>query len=232
MARIRSVKPEIRSSEKVTTWPIELRYFWILLWGFCDDHGRGRDNALLIKADAFPLDVSITDEQVEKWMTVLEEAEVIHRYRFEGSSYFSIVNWTEHQKVQHPSKSVIPCLHGVIEQGSCDSHETLVSPSGDAHPRAGSREQGAGSGEASVDAAPSRFCKRHPTGTPNGCGPCADARVLYEIREQKKKDNVPRIPRSKDLIGKYCQVTGHQEYPLEGSGRVCQKCAREQEQVA
>ncbi|MEZ2390872.1 hypothetical protein AB6813_15275 [bacterium RCC_150] len=48
MARIRSIKPEIRTSEKVNSWPVEIRYFWIMLWGYVDDHGKGRDNAKLI----------------------------------------------------------------------------------------------------------------------------------------------------------------------------------------
>lgn len=183
MARIRSIKPEIRTSEKVNSWPIELRYFWVLLWGYCDDYGRGKDNARLINADAFPLDDAVDVATVDSWMDVLAQADVIRRYEVGGTSYFHVKNWGEHQKVQHPSKQTIPCPHGFVN-GSCNAHETLVSGSGDTHPRGGG-EQGAWSmeGDTSHDAEPPPFCPNH---MPNGsggiaCGPCADARKGREI---------------------------------------------------
>jgi hypothetical protein len=108
MARIRSIKPEIRISEKVNSWPVEVRYFWIMLWGYVDDHGRGRDNAKLIVADTYPLDDAITHEDVENWLSTLEGSGVILRYEVDGSRYLLITNWLEHQRPAHPAKSVIP----------------------------------------------------------------------------------------------------------------------------
>jgi hypothetical protein len=60
MAKTRMLKHDLRTSEKVATWPIEIRYFWVLLWGYVDDHGKGKDTPLLVKADCFPLDPNIT----------------------------------------------------------------------------------------------------------------------------------------------------------------------------
>ena len=108
MARIRSIKPEIRISEKVNSWPIEVRYFWIMLWGYVDDHGRGRDNAKLIVADSYPLDDNITHKDVDGWLAVLEASDVILRYEVDGARYLLIKNWLEHQRPAHPAKSVIP----------------------------------------------------------------------------------------------------------------------------
>lgn len=108
MARIRSIKPEIRISEKVNSWPVEVRYFWIMLWGYCDDYGRGRDNAKLIVADTYPLDDDVTHKDVEKWLGILEGSGVIHRYAVAGSNYLCITNWSEHQRPSHPARSVIP----------------------------------------------------------------------------------------------------------------------------
>jgi hypothetical protein len=65
MAKTRMLKPDLRTSEKVASWPIEVRYFWVLLWGYVDDHGKGKDNPLLVKADCFPLDPDITGETVD-----------------------------------------------------------------------------------------------------------------------------------------------------------------------
>ena len=39
MARIRSVKPEIRRSLTVAEWPREVRLTWIYLWMYLDDDG-------------------------------------------------------------------------------------------------------------------------------------------------------------------------------------------------
>jgi len=108
MARIRSIKPEIRLSETVNTWPVEVRYFWIMLWGYVDDFGKGRDNAKLIVADTYPLDDSVTHEDVSGWLEVLEASKVIQRYTVAGKNYLAVINWKEHQRPSHPAKSVIP----------------------------------------------------------------------------------------------------------------------------
>ena len=68
MARIRSVKPELRTSLTVADWPREVRYFWVLLWGYLDDHGRGVDETRLIRSDCFPYDDDLTASDIDKWL--------------------------------------------------------------------------------------------------------------------------------------------------------------------
>lgn len=108
MARIRMVKPDLRESEKVASWPREVRYFWVLLWGYVDDHGKGKDNPLLVKADCFPLDVDVDGAVVDEWLWMLEESGVIARYEVGGQRLIEVVNWSEHQKPQHPKPDVLP----------------------------------------------------------------------------------------------------------------------------
>jgi len=108
VARIRSIKPEIRTSEKVNAWPVEIRYFWIMLWGYVDDYGKGRDNAKLIVADTYPLDDNVTPAMVEEWLCVLAHDDVIARYVVDGKRYLVVLNWAEHQRPSHPAKSVLP----------------------------------------------------------------------------------------------------------------------------
>lgn len=136
MAKIRMIKTEVRTSEKVASWPLEVRYFWILLWGYVDDHGKGKDNALLIKADCFPLDENITSETVDKWLCVLADSGVIVRYEVAGVRYLAVKNWHEHQKPQHPGKDLFPNYDApnasVLEseaecvQPSCNLHATCT----------------------------------------------------------------------------------------------------------
>lgn len=108
MAKARIVRSELRTSETVAGWSIPARYFWILLWGYVDDYGRGKDNTRLIKSDCFPLDDDVTFDMVEGWLSVFVEAGVIVRYSVDGNDFLAITNWEEHQKVPHPGKDAYP----------------------------------------------------------------------------------------------------------------------------
>ena len=148
MARIRSIKPEIRTSEKVNSWPVELRYFWIMLWGYVDDHGRGRDNSKLIVADTYPLDDSVSHKDVERWLKILEHDKVIRRYEVGGKRFMLILNWREHQRPSHPARSVIPEPEPLEHKGGEDSGNppedcARITANGSPEQRAVSSEHGA-----------------------------------------------------------------------------------------
>jgi hypothetical protein len=107
MARIRTIKPEFFTSETVAELPVRARLTWIGLWTYCDDHGRCRDNVKLIKAAVWPLDdVSLTN--IDSDLTDLQACGLVTRYTVDGKGYMQVVNWTEHQKVSHPTDSRFP----------------------------------------------------------------------------------------------------------------------------
>jgi hypothetical protein len=151
VARIRSIKPELRTSLTVADWPREVRYLWVLLWGYLDDHGRGVDDPRLIKADCLPLDEDVTRDTIDRWIDLIAATGPLCRYQYAGRRYIHAPNWSEHQRPSHPAASRIPVcpVHDLHEPPP----EILGSPSGDAPEtlvpeqvvRAGSREQGAGS---------------------------------------------------------------------------------------
>ena len=122
------LKPDLRTSEKVAGWPVEVRYFWVLLWGYLDDYGKGKDNPQLIKADCFPLDDDITGAMVDDWLWLLADAGVIDRYEVDGRNYLVAVNWSEHQKPQHPAESKVPDrgLHASRMKDARNRHEGLM----------------------------------------------------------------------------------------------------------
>lgn len=162
MARIRSIKPELRTSLVVASWPREVRYCWVLLWGYLDDEGRGVDDARLVKADCFPLDDDVTARKLNNWLDRFVQSGPLCRYEVAGQRYMHAVNWKEHQRPSHPSRSRFPpCpLHtgsGEIPEGrpkgSGGVPDGLVPEQG-----AGSREgeQGAGSRAESADDVPPR----------------------------------------------------------------------------
>ncbi|MCX4751727.1 hypothetical protein OG455_41810 [Kitasatospora sp. NBC_01287] len=108
MARIRSIKPELRTSITVSSWPFEVRYFFVLLWGYLDDYGRGVDDELLIASDCFPRDRGVTPDVVDKWLETMAESGPVCRYEVDGRRYLHCPNWPEHQKPQHPGKPRVP----------------------------------------------------------------------------------------------------------------------------
>lgn len=121
MARIRSVKPELRDSEVVASWPFEVRYFWVLLWGYLDDSGRGHDMPKRIAGDCFPHD-DIDAADVDEWLNIMsrgrttDEAGPICRYTVGGKRLVHALNWGEHQKPNRPTPSRLP---------PCPVHEGL-----------------------------------------------------------------------------------------------------------
>ena len=136
MAKTRMMKPDLRWSEKVASWPIPVRYFWTLLWGYVDDHGKGKDNPLLVKADCFPLDEDITASTIDGWLWLLVGSGVVVRYETADGRFLAVKNWREHQKPQHPTADVLPgwdtpgvTIRTVPEplmNASCITHEPLT----------------------------------------------------------------------------------------------------------
>ncbi len=119
MARIRSVKPEMRKSLTVCAWPIPVRWTFVGLPGYLDDHGRGIDDPRLIKAELYPLDDPMTPGKVDSHLVMIAERGPLCRYQLDGLRFIHITSWTEHQKVAHPTKSKIP---------PCPKHEKGGAP--------------------------------------------------------------------------------------------------------
>jgi hypothetical protein len=139
MARIRSVKPELRRDLTVAEWPREVRYAWVLLWGYLDDHGRGLDDLRLLVADLFPLDRDVTERKLDGWLKKMT-ADSLHgaaplcRYEVAGRRYLHAPKWTRSQKVSHPQDSKIPScpMHEGSPNGSGVLADTLPNGSGTA----------------------------------------------------------------------------------------------------
>jgi hypothetical protein len=165
MARIRSIKPELRTDLTVAEWPREVRYAWVLLLGYLDDYGRGRDDSRLVVADLFPLDRDVTERKINIWLDRMVKSGPLCRYNVDGQGYFHAVKWSNHQRISHPTDSRLPpCpihdLHEPIPSDTGTEPESRRNGSGEipepfrpsrapAEQGAGSREQvGKGAGEA------------------------------------------------------------------------------------
>jgi len=224
MARIRSVKPELRTSEVVASWPFEIRYFFVLLWGYLDDCGRGLDVPKTIAGDCFPHDEKVTPSKVEKWLKIMampakgiDRPPPICRYEHAGRRYIHCVNWHEHQKPNRPSPSRLPpCpLHeSLTEPLSESSSEPLsdcaLSPHVLEFDSRGAGEQGRGTARPAppVDKEPPPKCHKHQNDpNPPPCGACRDARLqndTWHTTKRARLANATQCPRHRGQPADNC----------------------------
>lgn len=163
MARIRSVKPDIRRSITVGQWPREVRLAFIYLWMYLDDSGRGLDDTRLLVAELFPLDRDVTEKKMDRWIDLMattkrpgDDTPPLCRYEVAGQRYLHATKWT-HQRINRPQPSRLPhCpIHesGVNESLSRsrpDSlNDSLNDSLSDSPPSRAPADQGAGSRERS-----------------------------------------------------------------------------------
>lgn len=95
MARIRTVKPEFWSDEKVAQLSEGCMAFFIGLWNFCDDEGKCENNArqLSLRMPVF------RTKDILTWLSRLSELGLI---RFSHDSQWLLVTNWNHQKIDRP----------------------------------------------------------------------------------------------------------------------------------
>lgn len=106
MARIRTIKPEFWSSEKVVECSVSARLLFIGLWNFSDDGGRMEDKPRQIKMKIFPGD-DFTADKIDEMLNELSVNKLIIRYEVEKSLFIQIKGW-KHQKINRALPSKIP----------------------------------------------------------------------------------------------------------------------------
>lgn len=107
MARIRTIKPEFWSDEKISpldAWP---ELLFIGLWNFADDMGRMPYSGQRLANQIFP-GKGIGGRRVDTWIQTLAEAELIQLYTVDGHGYLWIPGFTRHQKIDKPGHSTLP----------------------------------------------------------------------------------------------------------------------------
>jgi hypothetical protein len=113
----------------VASWPFEVRYFWVLLWGYLDDLGRGLDIPKAIAGDCFPHDEKVTPPVIDKWLDIMAAAKTpdrdapVCRYEVGGRRFVHSVYWSEHQKPARPTPSMHPPCprHELLDQAIADA---------------------------------------------------------------------------------------------------------------
>ena len=134
MPRIRTIKPDFWTDEKLTECSLSARLLFIGTWNFADDNGNLDRSAKQIKARVFPVD----NLDCEPLIVELLAKELLIEYEYEGRLYLHIQGFNKHQLINRPSKPTCPLYdeslrtHGVLitegrkERKSKEVRETTI----------------------------------------------------------------------------------------------------------
>lgn len=107
MSRIRTIKPEFWSNEKVMACSRDARLLFIGLWNYADDAGRLLNSSKSIKAQVFPGDDDVASENIRRMIVDLSSNDLVREYEVDGRTYLQITGW-DHQRIDRPKPSKIP----------------------------------------------------------------------------------------------------------------------------
>lgn len=106
-ARIRSIKPELWSDERVGVLSFPARLLFVGLITMADDEGRLRALPAGILGHVFPYDRE-APKRLDGWLSEVERSGMLVRYEHDGFPYVAFRNWARHQRPNRPSDSVLP----------------------------------------------------------------------------------------------------------------------------
>jgi hypothetical protein len=110
MARIRTIKPEFWTDEKLTECSVSARLLFIGLLNFADDNGNLVYSVRRIKMQIFPAD----SFDVAPLLLELICQGVLVEYEVCAVKYLHIKGFLKHQVINRPSTSAIPLIDGSL----------------------------------------------------------------------------------------------------------------------
>ncbi|WP_256633887.1 hypothetical protein [Enterobacter hormaechei] len=111
MARIRTIKPEFWTDEKIVECSFEARLMFIGMFNFADDKGNLVRSPKRIKMQIFPADMIDCEPLIKE----LSLAGLISEYSVNGVEYIHIDGFSKHQKINRPSATTIPTPEEVAD---------------------------------------------------------------------------------------------------------------------
>lgn len=125
MARIRTIKPDFWTDEKLTECSVSARLLFIGTWNFADDNGNLDRSPKQIKARVFPID----NIECEPLLQELIAQGLLTEYSVNDKIYLHIQGFTKHQLINRPSKPVCPIYDESlkINKHSVSAHVKLMT---------------------------------------------------------------------------------------------------------
>lgn len=127
MARKRMLDPNMWQSEDMSKLSVFARYLFIGMISNADDEGRGRANPNYLKSTIFPYD-NMRTADINKALSEISRYTSVVLYERAHSMYYAFLNWNKWQKVDRPTKSILPPppssaeLENPLEEAA-ESHE-------------------------------------------------------------------------------------------------------------
>ena len=104
MARIRTIKPEFWTDEKIVELSPFARLLFIGLWNFADDEGRLVYSPKRLKLQIFPAD----DLDVSELFAEIRGEKLATFYEVDNIQYLEVSGFSKHQKIDKRSPSKLP----------------------------------------------------------------------------------------------------------------------------
>lgn len=104
MARIRTIKPDFWTDEKIVELSFEARLFFIGSWNFADDNGNLQRSAKKLKMQIFPADAIDCEPIIQSLIT----HGMLSEYEVNGETFLHIKGFRKHQVINRPSKTGLP----------------------------------------------------------------------------------------------------------------------------
>jgi hypothetical protein len=108
MGRIRTVKPEFWTDEKVGELKRDERLLFLGLLNLADDEGVLKATPAFIKGQIFAYDEDLAIADVRRWLDALVLAKMLIAFEHNGEKFFLIRTFKSHQKINRPTPSKIP----------------------------------------------------------------------------------------------------------------------------
>ena len=125
MARIRTIKPEFWSDEKLGQISRDARLLFVGFWNLSDDYGVLKGHFSWIKSQLFPYD-DLSMRKFQNWVNELLDHKFILPFNENGEKFFYIRHFASHQVINRPSKQRNPEPPEDIES-SVSPHGALPS---------------------------------------------------------------------------------------------------------
>lgn len=119
--RIRTIKPDFWTDEKIGELSMPARLLFIALWNIADDYGNFANKPKQIKIQTMPYD----NIDILGLLTELCDIELITEYTADNRQFYHINNFLKHQKINRPS----PPIHPVFCSNSVSTHKTITDNS-------------------------------------------------------------------------------------------------------
>lgn len=102
MSRIRTIKPDLWTSEEFVSLTPMARILYIGMWNFCDDAGIYPASAKTLKMQVLPGDLVAFDQVQAYVQEMLDQRMLLEFEGSDGKTYWKVVSWETDQKIDRP----------------------------------------------------------------------------------------------------------------------------------